>query len=301
MYLICVSIWAEYNYLQDEHDTDVKMHAEMKPTYTYFDTNRAAEPIIDMKIEKVTAGTTTACTGTPGGGGVYKRLNIYDFDGNVAGYKLSSKYYTGTAATTATGATSVSAHSARKNYVFNQLQFCAATMKMSHVQAMDTSTQSTPCTPPQKACSECYCSKVAVTNMVDKANVFKQLNVITATTGTTPTKQMCPYDTYHVGKVKPETNKVFSCQLTNAAVDKNVAGSYTTVTPVGGTANAANDGVWATCTWGGVRDNSWLLDVRAELFGPPCMNQKMHGAATNKNGFTNLFTDSYTGCDKIFG
>lgn len=35
--------------------------------------------------------------------------------------------------------------------------------------------------------------------------------------------------------------------------------------------------------------------------GAPCMNPKEHGKATNKNGFTVLLNDAYTGCDARFG
>lgn len=44
-----------------------------------------------------------------------------------------------------------------------------------------------------------------------------------------------------------------------------------------------------------------MVGLRAEMYGAPCMNPKEHGKATNKNGFTVLLNDKYTGCDATLG
>ena len=80
----------------------------MQPTYKYFDSNRAANPINVIAVvsdgDTGVGGPYPSCSGAG-----YEMLNIYNFEGTNAGYKTTSnQWYQGTAPS---GATSIGVHS----------------------------------------------------------------------------------------------------------------------------------------------------------------------------------------------
>ena len=110
MFLGVVSVWAIVNMYQDERVKMAEMHTQMKPTYTYFDYNRAALPIWMLTPQSSTA----SCPAD------YKRATLMNWSGNNKGYVTQqNEFKTGDIPTGTVGATLINAHPATSPYIFN--------------------------------------------------------------------------------------------------------------------------------------------------------------------------------------
>ena len=97
MLLLMIAVWAIYNYCQEEGTVMAAMHDALAPTYTYFDQNRAQQPLIDIQLKNSADAGASCLAG-------YDKLPIYTWPGNVAGYMTNTgSYVAGDVPSTVTG------------------------------------------------------------------------------------------------------------------------------------------------------------------------------------------------------
>merc|ERR1712183_415195 len=144
---------------------------------------------------------TTTAKPCPAG---YKKLPVWNWGGNNAGYQNGAVFATGTAPSTVTTPTVIKAHAKVANNNWKGVVFCAKSMESTALKARATST--TACPQYQFACSECHCSTTGTKTKPATAAALKAINTF------------CPYASY-LASTAPPTAGAVACSTTATSKD----------------------------------------------------------------------------------